>query len=102
MGSTSASSRCHLPIHYKKLYKKNLDEVMKSECGSRAFGTALCWLAVSPVVADCNILMSCFDGNGTVTNPKVLWATLCGRSNRDMEILKVSDNMMESLKEAQS
>ncbi len=69
------------------MYDKDLVEVMKSECGSRDFGTALQFLAVSPVEAECLMIDKACTGVGT--NETLLYSILCGRTNVEMELLKV-------------
>ena len=86
MGSMSPETRCKVPLRYKELYDKDLKAVMKSECGSRDFGTALQFLAVSPVQAECDMIQKACKGLGT--NETLLYPIVCGRSNKEIEILK--------------
>jgi hypothetical protein len=60
---------------------------MKSECGSRDFGTALQFLAVDPVHAECLMIEEACQGIGTYE--MLLFSIICGRSNREIELLKV-------------
>jgi hypothetical protein len=87
MGGMSMEQRCMVPIRYKELYKKNLLDVVKSECGSRDFGTALQFLAVDPVASECLMLDKACKGVGT--DELLLTTIICGRSNKEMELLKV-------------
>jgi hypothetical protein len=87
MGSCNAETRCKVPIRYKEIYGKELKAVMKSECGNRDFGTALQFLAVSPAEAECHMLQKAMKGIGT--NELLLYTIICGRSNQEMQILKV-------------
>jgi hypothetical protein len=86
MGSMSPSTRCKVSIRYKELYGKELRAVMKSECGNRDFGFALQLLAVDPLTADCMLVEKASDGAGT--NELLLFTIICGRTNREMELLK--------------
>ena len=86
MGSMNAETRCKVALRYKEMFDKDLKAVMKSECGSRDFGTALQFLAVDPVTAECDMIQKACKGVGT--NEGVLYPIICGRSNKEMEILK--------------
>ncbi|ACI65638.1 annexin [Phaeodactylum tricornutum CCAP 1055/1] len=86
MGSQSPETRCKVPLRYKELRGKELKNVMKSECGKRNFGTALQFLAVSPIEADCDMIKAACKGVGT--NELLLFTILCGRSNTEVELLK--------------
>jgi Annexin len=86
MGSLSPGTRCKVPLRYKELFGKDLKDVMKTECGSKDFGTALQFLAQNPVEAECDMIMSASKGLGT--KEKLLGTIICGRSNAEMNILK--------------
>jgi hypothetical protein len=86
MGSMDPETRCKVSIKYKEIYGKELKAVMKSECGSRNFGTALQLLAVPSDEADCHMIKLACKGMGT--NELLLHTIICGRSNKDMQILK--------------
>jgi annexin A7/11 len=86
MGSQSAETRCKVPLRYKELFGKKLDDVMKTECGNKDFGTALQFLAQNPVDAECDMIMSACKGLGT--KEKLLGTIICGRSNAEMTLLK--------------
>lgn len=88
MGGLTPEKRCMVPIRYKEMFDKKLQDVMKSECGSRDFGTALQFLAVDPVETDCMIIDKACKGFGT--DELLLFTVVCGRSNKEIEILKVS------------
>jgi Annexin len=60
--------------------------VMKKECGSRDFGTALQFLAVPSDVMECDMLMKAMKGVGS--DEQLIHSIICGRSNKEMEILK--------------
>lgn len=79
-------TRCKVPLRYAELYDKDLKAVMKSECGSRDFGTALQFLAVNPLEAECDMIKKSCKGLGT--NEGTLYPIICGRTNKEMEILK--------------
>jgi hypothetical protein len=84
MGSQSAENRCKVPLRYKEIHGKELKAVIKSECGSRDFGTALQFLAVDPVHAECDMVDKACKGSGLL-----LFSIICGRSNKEIDILKV-------------
>jgi hypothetical protein len=86
MGSMSPETRCQVPIKYKEIYGKELKAVMKSECGNRNFGSALQFLAVPPDEADCDMIAKACKGMGT--DELLLSTIICGRSNKEMELLK--------------
>ena len=86
VGSMSPSTRCKVPLRYKELFGKELNSVMKSECGKRDFGFALQLLAVDPLTADCMLIEKACDGAGT--NELLLFTIICGRTNKEMELLK--------------
>jgi annexin A7/11 len=75
-----------IPRRYKEMQGKELKAVMKSEAGSGNFGIALQFLAVSPEVAECDMIMKACSGVGT--NELMLYPIICGRSNKEMQILK--------------
>lgn len=83
----SMEKRCMVPIRYKELFGKDLVAVMKSECGNKDFGTALQFLAVGPVEAECMMIDKSCKGVGT--DELLLLTIICGRTNTEMEILKV-------------
>lgn len=68
-------------------------DVIKSECGNRDFGTALQLLALNPIDADCHLIKIACKGIGT--NEFMLATVLCGRTNKEMEALKVSTTAKE-------
>lgn len=86
IGSTTGEDRMKIAIKYQDMFEKDLIDVMESECGSGDFGLALQYLAMSPVAAECAMIKKACDGLGT--NEKLLYTILCGRSNKDMEMLK--------------
>ena len=86
MGGMTPETRCKVPVRYQEMFEKELKEVMKSECGSRDFGTALQFLAVSPHVAECDMIEKACQGMGT--NEQLLSTLIVGRSNEEMELLK--------------
>jgi hypothetical protein len=62
-------------------------DVMKSECGNKDFGTAVQFLAVDPVTAECMMINAACKGAGT--DELLLGTLICGRTNEEMNILKV-------------
>ena len=95
MGGMSMEERCMVPIRYKELFKKKLVDVMKSECGNKDFGTALQFLAVNPVEAECMMIDKACKGMGT--DELLLSTIICGRTNKEMELLKVSYLVQKSV-----
>jgi Annexin len=88
MGSMTPEERCMVPIRFKQLFKKSLVDVVASECGNKDFGTALQFLAVNPVEAECLMLGKAAKGVGT--DELLLCTIVCGRTNKELEILKVN------------
>jgi len=86
MGSQSPETRCKVFMRYKELHGKDLASLMKSETGKKPFGQALQFLAVDPVRAECMMIDKACKGIGT--NELMLFTILCGRSNKEMELLK--------------
>jgi len=78
--------RCKVPTKYKQKYGKELKDVIRSECGKKAFGQALQYLAVEPDAAECYMLKDACKGMGT--NEKLLVSIICGRTNEEMDHLK--------------
>lgn len=60
--------------------------MMKSECGSRDFGTTLQLLAIPTHEMECDMITKACKGFGT--NELVLYPIMCGRTNVEIEILK--------------
>jgi len=82
----SPEERFKVAIKYKEIHGKELKAVMKSECGSRDFGTALQLLAVPSNETECTIIKKACKGIGT--NELLLYPVICGRSNKEIQILK--------------
>lgn len=72
---------------FQVMFDQELKDVMKSECGSRDFGTALQFLAVPPLEAECMMIKHACGGVGT--DEKVLASIVCGRTNKELNMLKV-------------
>lgn len=68
---------------------------MKSECGNKDFGTAVQFLAVDPVTAECMMINTACKGAGT--DELLLGTLICGRTNEEMDILKVRSRFDISL-----
>jgi len=62
MGQQTPEQRCKVHIAYKKKYGKELKDVMKAECGKKAFGQALQYLALAPDMAECEMLHNACKG----------------------------------------
>jgi hypothetical protein len=87
LGKTTAEERMQVHVKFSQLYEgDSLKDLMKKECGGSDFGQALQYLALDPVSAECKMIKKACAGIGT--NETLLYSVLCGRSNKDMEILK--------------
>jgi len=86
MGQQTMEQRCKVHLKYKEMFGKELKDVIKSECGKRAFGTALQYLSMAPDMAECQMLRDACKGIGT--NEMLIVSILCGRTNEEMEIIK--------------
>lgn len=62
MGKQTPEQRCKVHIKYKEKYGKELKDVIRSECGRKAFGTALQYLSVAPDMAECYMLRDACKG----------------------------------------
>jgi hypothetical protein len=78
--------RCKVAVKYKETHGKDLKDVMKSECGKGDFGTALQFLAVPSDEAECDMIKKACRGLGT--NELLLYPIICGRTNKEIQILK--------------
>lgn len=56
MGKTTPSQRVFLGTRYKQMFDKDLTNVIKKECGKRAFGKALQYLAAPSDAAEAEML----------------------------------------------
>jgi hypothetical protein len=82
-----AETRTKIAIRFPELNDgKSLKDVLKSECGSKNFGTALQFLSVPTDVMECDMITKACKGLGT--NELVLYPIICGRSNAEINILK--------------
>lgn len=62
MGGTTQEQRMFVGRRYQEMFNQDLEKVMKSECGNRSFGTALQYLALDPVSAECEMIMDASKG----------------------------------------
>lgn len=85
LGNTIPEDRLKISLRYGDIYDKSLKSVMKKEVGGD-FGKAMKYLALNPVEAECKMIKDACKGIGS--QKKILYSILCGRSNRDMELLK--------------
>lgn len=85
IGATLPIDRFEIAIRYKEWYEKDLKDVMQSE-SSGDFGLALKMCSFGPVEAECYMIKQACKGMGS--HKGVLFSILCGRSNRDMQLLK--------------
>jgi Annexin len=88
LGRCGPDERCKIPARYFQMFGKNLVDVVESECGHRVFGRALQYMAVDPVAAECEMIEDACKGFGT--NEIFLFSIICGRSNEEIALLKVS------------
>ena len=85
LGDTTATERYQIAMRYREIYEKDLREVMKSEF-SGDYGTAVQLLALPPHEAECRMIKLGTDGIGAKV--VMVYSILCGRTNREIEILK--------------
>lgn len=85
IGATTPEDRFKIALRFKDLYDKDLKDLMQSE-SSGDFGLALKMCSYGPVEAECYMIKQACKGMGS--RKDVLYSILCGRSNRDMELLK--------------
>jgi len=85
LGATIPEDRLKISLRYNDLYEKPLKDVIKKEV-SGDFGTAMKYLSLPPVEAECQMIKHACKGIGS--HQAVLYSILCGRSNKDMELLK--------------
>lgn len=86
MGTLTGEQRCYVGMKYKEMFDKDLRDLMKSECGKKDFGYGLQLLALPPDAVDVSLIRKAAKGAGT--NERLLHTIICGRSNKDMEVLK--------------
>eukprot|EP00541_Cyclophora_tenuis_P002847 CAMPEP_0116544526 /NCGR_PEP_ID=MMETSP0397-20121206/2164_1 /TAXON_ID=216820 /ORGANISM="Cyclophora tenuis, Strain ECT3854" /LENGTH=328 /DNA_ID=CAMNT_0004068743 /DNA_START=40 /DNA_END=1026 /DNA_ORIENTATION=- len=86
LASKSPEMRCKIYYRYKAMFEKDLEDVMKSECGSGDFGLALQYLAVPPNLSEAMMLKRAMAGFGT--KERIVWPILCGRDNEEIVKLK--------------
>ncbi len=87
LGKTTGEERKKISFRYPELHdRKELAKLMKDECGNNDFGTAMQFLGLGPVEAECKMIKKAVDGLGC--DALLLHSILCGRSNEDMVLLK--------------
>ena len=77
--------RLKITLRYQDIYEKSLKSLIKSEVGGD-FGTVMKYLSLNPVEAECQMLKDGCKGIGS--HKRVLYSILCGRSNKDMTLMK--------------
>lgn len=87
LGAKDATERWKLARRYKELYDKSLTELMKSEF-SGDFGRVMKMLAMPIDEAEAYMLKKAMDGFGC--NAQVVYSILVGRSNDEMNRIKVN------------
>lgn len=85
LGSTTPEDRLKIALRYKDIYETNLKTVVKKEIGGDV-GTAIKYLALSPVEAECAMIKDACKGIGS--HKVIIYSIICGRSTKDMELLK--------------
>lgn len=85
LGSCDGEARTKVSRRYEQMHGKELAALMKSEC-SGDFGKALQILALPPDVAEAALIRMATKGLGTTEN--ILYTTVCGRTNAEIDILK--------------
>jgi len=87
VGGLSPSDRFHVFRRYPEIYGgQDLEKLMKSEVGSNDFGLALQLLTLPNDLADVKIIKQCTAGLGTTEH--VLYQVICGRTTKDIDLLK--------------
>lgn len=85
-GPLTARDRWLLAKRYPDIYDgKDLYKLIKSETSGN-WGTLVQYLACTPEEAECHMIRKATHGIGTTE--KILYPIMCGRSNKDMEVLK--------------
>mmetsp|Transcript_23337 Transcript_23337/g.54206 ORF Transcript_23337/g.54206 Transcript_23337/m.54206 type:complete len:334 (-) Transcript_23337:97-1098(-) len=86
LGNTTAEERLKISMRYGELNDgKSLQKLMKSEFGGD-YGKAAQFLALAPQEAECAMIKMATDGIGATVN--IIYSIICGRTNRELEILK--------------
>lgn len=91
LGSQTAEGRFKLAARYKELNEgETLDALMKKEMQGTLtagnFGIAMELLGLPPHEAECVMLKKACKGIGASAN--IIYSIICGRTNKEMEILK--------------
>jgi len=86
ISSLTPEQRHKISIRYPELYNKDLLSILKRECGNNDYGLAIQLLSLSPPDAECLMIRRACDGLGT--DELLLYPIICGRSNKDMNLLK--------------
>jgi hypothetical protein len=89
IGRCSPELRCVVPTRYEEMFEKKLQNVIQSECGNKDFGIALQFLSVDPVEAECDMIDRACKGFGT--DELLLLTIICGRTNAEIDLLKVNE-----------
>lgn len=85
LGKTVPEERLKVSLRYKDMFEKDLYKVMKSEV-SGDFGKCMKYLSLNPVEAECAMIKDACKGVGS--DKPILYSILCGRSNKDIDLLK--------------
>jgi len=86
IGATTPEERFKIALRYPEIYEEDLKDVFERET-SGDFGLTLKMCSFGPAEAECYMIHRACKGIGS-SNEDVLWSIVCGRSNRDMELLK--------------
>ena len=57
LGMTTTEERMTIPIKYQDIHDEELRSLMKKECGKGDLGLALQYLGVTPVEAECRMIL---------------------------------------------
>lgn len=86
LANSTLETRCKIPARYYQMFGDTLVDVVRKECGNRAMGRALQYLAVDPLQAECEMIEDALQGFGS--NDVFLFSIICGRSNEEVALLK--------------
>jgi hypothetical protein len=85
LSTRDATDRYKMYIRYKEMFNQDLEELMKKEFSGN-FGLALRFLALPLHKAECKMIRKATAGVGA--NVNIVWSTLVGRTNEEIELIK--------------
>jgi hypothetical protein len=90
LGNTVGRDRKKVSYRYPQLFDKPLTTKIADNCGNKGdFADAAKLLSVGPAEAECKMLQNAMD---TGADKVMLYSILCGRSNKDIDLLKTTYN----------